>query len=132
MNRSHLIPNTHCDVSLVVLVNPLLFVCPLMMVNSFVKKQLKMQVTIHYVLVCINVSSANRCIKLGSKFQGLSTRYYQGQKLKPVIKKRSQNGPKLTTPNPDQTSYMESSPFHVVVKWATTTLITSSSSLFNT
>lgn len=41
MNRSHLIPNTHCDVSLVVLVDPLLFVCAVMMVNSFVKKTIK-------------------------------------------------------------------------------------------
>ena len=50
--------------------------------------------------------------------------------VKPVIKKLSQNGPKPTTLNPDQTSCMDSSTLPPPI--VSPDLITSSSSLFHT
>ena len=85
---------------------------------------------------CINIYTAGRCIKPGSKFLSFQTKCYQEQNTQ----NRNKTFPKWTKIDHIQfrqniayglVNFFPPS-FHVIVKWGIATLITSFSSLFYT
>lgn len=76
-----------------------------------------------------NIYMADMCIKPKIKFLSLQTRFYQEQNTQ-TRKETSSNRLKLTTPNPNQRSHIDSSPIsphssstYLIVKWGATALI---------